>query len=53
MEEQFIHASVRAETELHAQVLKLANDEGSALIGTQFVGWLAPVDHRGGRQRET
>jgi hypothetical protein len=34
---------VRVETELHAQVLKLANDEGSALMGTQFVGWLAPI----------
>jgi hypothetical protein len=42
MEDRFIHASVRAETELHAEVLKLADDEGSALIGTQFVGWLPP-----------
>jgi hypothetical protein len=51
MEDQFIHASVRAETELHAQVLKLANDEGSALIGTQFVGWLAPDCQRESRLR--
>lgn len=42
MEDQFIHASVRAETKLHAEVLKLADDEGSDLIGTQFVGWLTP-----------
>jgi hypothetical protein len=40
MEDQFIHASVRAETELHAELVKLADDEGSALIRTQSVSWL-------------
>jgi hypothetical protein len=43
MEDQFIHASVRAETELHAVTLNLAEDEDLALIGTQFVGWFTPI----------
>ena len=47
MEEQFIHVPVRAEMELHPEPLKLVDDEGSALVGTEFVGWLAP-----NRQRE-
>ena len=42
MENQFIDALVRAETELDAEVPKIADDEGSALIGTQFVGGLTP-----------
>jgi len=42
MEDQFIHFLVRAEMELHLEALKLVDDEGSALVGTQFVGWLAP-----------
>src|SRR5258708_33628544 len=42
MEEQFIHFPVRAEMELHPEALKLVDDEGSALVGTEFVGWLAP-----------
>src|SRR5260370_6763813 len=47
MEEQFIHFPVRAEMELHPEALKLVDDEGSALVGTEFVGWLGP-----NRQRE-
>jgi hypothetical protein len=47
MEEQFIHFPVRTEMELHPEALKLVDDEGSALVGTEFVGWLAP-----NRQRE-
>ena len=42
MEEQFIHFPIRAETELHPEALKRVDDEGSALVGTEFVGWLAP-----------
>src|SRR5262249_54232824 len=42
MEEQFIHFPVRPEMELHPEALKLVDDEGSALVGTEFVGWLAP-----------
>ncbi len=42
MEEQFIHFPVRAEMELHPEALKLVDDEGSALVGTEFAGWLAP-----------
>ena len=42
MEEQFIHFPVRAEMELHPEALELVEDKGSALVGTQFVGWLAP-----------
>src|SRR5215471_3458746 len=42
MEEQFIHFSARPEMELHPEALKLVDDEGSALVGTEFVGWLAP-----------
>ena len=42
MEEQFIHFPVRAEMELHPEALKLVDDEGSALVGMEFAGWLAP-----------
>ena len=42
MEDQFIHIPVRAEVELHPEALELVDDEGSALIGTQLAGWLAP-----------
>ena len=42
MEEHFIHFAVRAEKELHPEALELVDDEGSALIGTQLAGWLAP-----------
>ena len=42
MEEQFIHLPVRAEMELHPEALRLVDDEGSALVGTEFAGWLAP-----------
>ena len=27
--------------ELHPEALELVDDEGSALVGTEFVGWLA------------
>ena len=46
MEEQFGHVPVRAEAELHPEALELVDDEGSALVGTEFVGWLAPNCHR-------
>jgi hypothetical protein len=26
----------------HSEALKLSDGEGSALVGTEFVGWLAP-----------
>src|SRR5712671_468849 len=42
MEEQFIPFPVRAEMELHPEALKLVDDEGSALVGTEFVGGLVP-----------
>ena len=42
MEEQFIHFPVRSEVELHPEALELVDDKGSALVGTEFVGWLAP-----------
>ncbi len=42
MEEQFIRFPVRTEVELHPEALKLVDDEGSALVGTEFVGWLVP-----------
>ena len=42
MEEQFIHFPVRAGMELHPEALEAVDDKGSALIGTEFVGWLAP-----------
>jgi hypothetical protein len=42
MEDQFIYFPVRAEVELHPEALELVDDEGSALVGTEFVGWLAP-----------
>jgi len=38
MEEQFMHFAVRAEMELHPDARKCVDDEGSALIGTEFVG---------------
>ena len=37
-----IHFSAQAEVELHPEALKLVDDESSALVGTEFVGWLAP-----------
>ena len=42
MEEQFIHFPVRAEMELHPEALKLVDDEGSVLVGAEFVGWFVP-----------
>ncbi|MBV8335793.1 MAG: hypothetical protein JO358_10225 [Alphaproteobacteria bacterium] len=47
MEDQFIRFPASDEVELHPQALELVDDEGSALVGTEFVGWLAP-----NRQRE-
>jgi hypothetical protein len=41
-EDQFIRSPVRAEVELHPEPLKLVDDEGLALVGTEFVGWLDP-----------
>jgi hypothetical protein len=38
MEDQFIHFPVRAEMELHPEALKLVDDEGSVLVGMEFVG---------------
>src|SRR2546430_8827784 len=42
MEEQFIHVPVRAEPELRPETLDAVDDEGSALVDTEFVGWLVP-----------
>jgi len=42
MEDQFIHCPVRAEMELRPETLKLVDDQGSALVGTEFASWLAP-----------
>jgi hypothetical protein len=42
VEEQFIHFPGRAEMELDPEALKLTDHEGSALVGTEFIGWLAP-----------
>ena len=42
MEDQFIHFPVRPEMELHPEALEFVDGEGSALVGTEFVGWLAP-----------
>ena len=42
MEDQFIDFPVRIEVEFHSEALKLVDDEGSALVGMEFVGWLAP-----------
>jgi len=41
MKDQFIHSPVGGEVELHPEALKLVDDERSALVGTEFVGWLA------------
>ena len=46
MEDQFIRFPVRAEMELHPEALELVDDEGSALVGTEFVGRLAPKCQR-------
>ena len=46
MEEQFIRFHVWAEVELHPEALKLVDDKGSDLVGTEFVGWLAPNSQR-------
>lgn len=42
MEDQFIRFPVGAEMELHLEAHELGDDEGSALVGTEFVGWLVP-----------
>ena len=42
MEDQFVHRFPGTEVELHPEALKLVDDEGSRLVGTQFGGWLAP-----------
>jgi len=42
MQEQFIHFPIRAEMELHPEARKLVDDEGSAPVGTEFVGRLTP-----------
>lgn len=41
MKEQFIHLPVRAGMELHPEAFELVDDEGSALVRAEFVGWLA------------
>jgi hypothetical protein len=41
MEEQFIHFAARAEVELHPEALELVDEEGSALVRAEFVGWFA------------
>jgi hypothetical protein len=33
-------------SELHLEALKLVDDESSALVGTEFAGWLAPKRQR-------
>jgi hypothetical protein len=50
-EDQFVHDSVRAKTELHAVVLKLAEDEGSALMQRHFVVGLLAIVSVAGIQR--
>jgi hypothetical protein len=49
MDEQFICFLVGTEVELYPEALKSkpVDDEGSALVGTEFAGWLVPK-----RQRE-
>ena len=42
MEQQFIHFPVPAEMGLYPEALELGDDEGSALIGAELVGWFAP-----------
>jgi hypothetical protein len=42
MEDQLIHFFAQAEVELHPEVLELVDGESLALVGTKFVGWLAP-----------
>src|SRR5262245_6691364 len=46
MEDQFVHVPIRAEIEFHSEALELVDDEGSALIGIEPVGWLAPECQR-------
>jgi hypothetical protein len=46
MEDQFIHFLVRTEMELDPEALELVDDKGSALVPTEFVGWLAPIPQR-------
>jgi hypothetical protein len=41
MEDQFIHLPNWAEVEFCTESLKLSDDEGSALVGTELVGRLA------------
>jgi hypothetical protein len=42
MKDQFIHFAIWTEVEFHSESLKLAHVEGSALVGMEFTGWLAP-----------
>jgi len=42
MEDQFIHFPVRPEMELRSEALKLADDEGPALVGAELVRGLVP-----------
>src|SRR5215471_19207593 len=42
MEHQFVRFPVRPEMELRSEALKLAGDEGPALVGTELVRGLAP-----------
>jgi hypothetical protein len=46
MEDQFIGFPVRTEVEFHPNAVALVNDEGPALVGTEFAGWLAPSCQR-------
>ena len=42
MKDQFIHFPVRTDVKFHPEALKLVDGEGSALVGTELAGWLAP-----------
>ena len=42
MKDQFIRFPIWTEVEFHSESFKLAHVEGSALVGTEFVGWFAP-----------
>jgi hypothetical protein len=41
MEDQFIYFPVRTEEEFHSEARQLLDEEGSALVGTEFIGGLA------------
>ena len=41
MEDQFIDFPFRTEVEFHSEAFKLVDDEGPALVGTEFVCWLS------------